>query len=700
MKPWMLPPLILAGLLWVSLAHPVVTAHAAANTPIAAAAIPITASPTLTGTATETPTTPAAAPDSGENDEIAQLAAANPPPRLSARELGITEVPCDVAALRGEDEVEGKTFYCGIFTVPQNWEEPDGRNLDLFFMVAKATGDNPEPDPLVFLAGGPGQSSVLAGLSSYDKVRPARDIVRMDQRGTGLSQRLDVPECLVAALSSNMAEENLATVLEVLAAADTTDENGPAPDAVETSLDMQAKVNQLCWEQFKSDGLDLNQFTTAAAARDLVELLKALGYKSYNLHGISYGTRLAMTIMRGVPGVEAAPELRAVVLDSTNPPSVNVLADITRNTHDQVLQLLEDCEQDEVCRNAYPNLKQRLHNLFARLEAEPLVVDGQTVTAHDVAAQLTRLTGTRAGYMPRMIAELEQGVLDTYTALAQKKVGIDSPEGVSGLDRSDPVQAFIADGMAIVAKTGGMDAIFAFVVNVGGEIGKDDPIAALQAAITANYEGDMQQQLLQGLAKLTAQDFAASPYVSQARQQASAAKTETAEESAVQQQRTARMLAATSLASFLNHNIHCNDSFQRVRYEDAVNTYHDLEFPELASLQTAKDLTRECENWPVAAAPVAISDPVSSTVPALILQAAYDESTPVYSGRRAARELQNSTFVLVPQEGHEVWKQSTNCVGQIATAFVLDPTQKVDLSCLDARRPQWSLPTSDLTPAP
>ena len=65
-------------------------------------------------------------------------------------------------------------------------------------------------------------------------------------------------------------------------------------------------------------------------------------------------------------------------------------------------------------------------------------------------------------------------------------------------------------------------------------------------------------------------------------------------------------------------------------------------------------------------------------------------------GRRASRELVNSTLVLVPQRGHEIWTKATNCVGQIASAFVLNPNQEPDLSCLDARRPAWALPESQL----
>ncbi len=61
-------------------------------------------------------------------------------------------------------------------------------------------------------------------------------------------------------------------------------------------------------------------------------------------------------------------------------------------------------------------------------------------------------------------------------------------------------------------------------------------------------------------------------------------------------------------------------------------------------------------------------------------------------GKRAARELANSTFVLVPQQGHGTWTSDDSCVGRIAAAFVADPNASVDASCLEERRPQWALP--------
>lgn len=493
------------------------------------------------------------------------------------------------------------------------------------------------------------------------------------------------------ALGSDSEQDQVATLLQALNQPD-QEETGDARPA--SGILVNDQVNQICWDVFSEAGLDLNQFTTQAAARDVVELVKALEYDSFNLHGVSYGTRLAMTILNGVAGVKDAPRVRSAVLDSSFPPSVYLLASLARNNHDQILQLFDDCQQDAVCRDAYPNLKQRLHNLFAQLDAQPLFVDGQTVTSGDMVKQLADLSSTRAAFMPRMIAELESGKLTTFNALAKGELGSADPEGVSGLNLDDPLQAFLNDVIPILTQGGGMDQLFGFYGGFGQVMIQDDPVAALNAFINGNYTGDSQAKLLDRASSLTAEDFSTSPLAAQARQQAGGSDQQAAdpEETNATQLRQQRLVLAVGVAHFLNLTINCHEDTQFQRFEDALNSYNDLEFPQFTNLNFLREQAGICAAWPVEAASIEVKNPVSSTVPTLILQGAYDTATPPYMGRRAARELANSTLVIVPQQGHEVWTSATNCEGQIATSFVLNPDAELDLSCLDARRPQWALP--------
>jgi len=323
------------------------------------------------------------------DEQLELMAAIAPPPQLSERELGIHTVPCLPGVSPGKNEVEGEDYTCGVFTVPQNWEEPDGRNLDLSYVVVNATGENPEPDPLIYLEGGPGSSAILGmNIDKYQMLRPEHDLIFFDTRGLGLSQRLGFEECLVLAMQNDAPAEQieaLRTAAPNLLATVSGERGVGAPIIADQDLPV---LNEICWEQFTAQGLDIDQFSTASNARDAVELVKALGYESFNIDSASYGTRLAMTIMNNISGYDAAPELRSVVLDSAFPPSVYLIRTIVRSDHDFLPQLLDECASDAVCNEAYPDLSERLSALLIQLEEEPLTTNGETVTVEDVVKQL------------------------------------------------------------------------------------------------------------------------------------------------------------------------------------------------------------------------------------------------------------------------------------------------------------------------
>lgn len=632
---------------------------------------------------------PAAAADEGS--DLARMLRISPPPRLSERKIGATPAPCEIGMPRGKDEAEGETYHCGTLTVPLSWEKPEGPRIDLHYIVVRATDPDPEPDPLVYLAGGPGQSAVTSALTAHAGARRTRDIVRMDQRGTGLSQRLGVEECLVLAVQNPAAQEAIAALAAFLTAPPEGGD-GSGGDA------FNARTREMCAREFESQGLDLAAFTTAQSARDVLFLVQELGYPSFNLHGVSYGTRLAMTIMATIDGVADAPGLRAAVLDSTLPPSVYLLASLPRWQHDPVVQLLADCEADKACREAFPNLGGRLGGLFDALAKAPLAVDGETVTTDDLASVLKVLTHTRPAFIPRMIAELERGELRTYLGLRDRSLGAQAPEGGANLDMTDPVQAFIAKSLQFLGGDGEMGRMIEFLAGVSSALGGDDPGAALAAFLSKSYDGDRGEALRALAHDLKPEDFEASPFVQEARESRRAAArspSATPEDEAERQVRTQRLLTVASLAYFLNVNIHCIEDYGLERYEDGLNAVHDLRYPQLADLDFLRGQATSCDGWPTSPAPREVKNPVESDVPTLVLQGAYDNRTPVYMGRRASRELSDSRLVIVPQQGHEVWIDARNCAGRIAAAFLDSPKGELDTGCLEARRPAWAMPSAE-----
>jgi pimeloyl-ACP methyl ester carboxylesterase len=523
-------------------------------------------------------------------------------------------------------------------------------------------------------------------IDKYQELRPDRDLIFFDTRGLGLSQRLGFEECLVLAMQNDAPADQI-EALEAAAPnllAKVSGEEGVGPPAI-ADQDLPV-LNAICSEQFAAQGLDLNQISTASNARDAVELVKALGYESFNIDSVSYGTRLAMTIMNNISGYDAAPELRSVVLDSAFPPSVYLIRTIVRSDHDFLPQLLDECASDAACNEAYPNLSERLSALLIQLEEEPLTTSGETVTVEDVVMQLRDTGGTRAAYLPKMIAELEMGVLDTYLALRDGAVSTDLPEAAPAaeeqLDPNDPVQAFIIDAKALLDSDGAAE--FGFFMTI--VLTEEDPLAVLPEFIAETYPGETADQMLALSGTLTAEDFANSPYVAELQAEAAAASDPEAQLVSMRENN------ARGIAQLLYSSIHCIDDILHESFEDAVNSYNSLAFPQLTNLDKSQVFASRCENWLVDPAPIEVKGPVTSNVPALILQGAYDKPTPIYMGQTANSELANSTYVYVPQQEHGTWNDAGSCVGQIASAYVQDPQAELDLSCLDARQPQWVLP--------
>ena len=288
------------------------------------------------------------------------------------------------------------TVRCGYLTVPENRARPD-REIRLAVAVISSTSDSPAPDPLVYLAGGPG-GQALRALSFwavvFDPVLVNRDLILLDQRGVGFSEPLlDCPEVDALRLDADLA-------------------NAPATEARAA----RAAATTACRQRLVGEGVDLSAYNSAASAADLEDLRRALGYETWNLFGLSYGTRLALTIMRDHPqGV------RAVVLDSVLPPQINAAEAMPANFARSLDLLFTRCAADARCAEEYPDLEARFYALVARLDAEPLnvqVLNRSTRTSFmkpfngsDFLSMVFDLFyfADEMPHLPQYIAHLEQG---------------------------------------------------------------------------------------------------------------------------------------------------------------------------------------------------------------------------------------------------------------------------------------------------
>lgn len=246
---------------------------------------------------------------------------------------------------------------CGTMVVEETRGANNGRMVSLPVVIVKASDPNPKADPVIFLHGGPG-GSVVEGVPfrlrrpGRPMTSPDRDWIFFDHRGTGQS--------------------------------DPSFDCGDAPlsDAGVTSDD-GVKVLSDCMAGWRAKGYDLTQYNSAVVAKDIGDLRKALGIKTYNLYGASYGTRVAMAVMQHDPS-----DLRAVVLSSTWPPEANATAPLPALVSREVRQILGYCTKDATCNGKYPDLERRFDARMADWLKTPLVQGGKTYTADEVGAYL------------------------------------------------------------------------------------------------------------------------------------------------------------------------------------------------------------------------------------------------------------------------------------------------------------------------
>lgn len=232
---------------------------------------------------------------------------------------------------------------CGEITVPEDRTQPDGRKITIAAAILPANTLSPKEDPLLILAGGPGQaaSSLAPFASRLNDIRRTRDIVLIDQRGTGLSSPL------------------------VCDALKPTDD-----DALETDPRPRAKA---CAEQLRSQGIDAAQYTTTAWIADLEAMREALGYAQWNLWGGSYGTRVAQEYLRRHPA-----RIRTMTLDGVVPPSMITPLDGWRTRQETFNAVLRACKASEACNNAHPDPADTLAHI-----AKALGQDGRDIETID-----------------------------------------------------------------------------------------------------------------------------------------------------------------------------------------------------------------------------------------------------------------------------------------------------------------------------
>ncbi len=249
---------------------------------------------------------------------------------------GLTLTPCQ---LEHPEHILSVSAECGELSVPENPAQPAGRKINLYVARVAAINKHKRSDPLFVLAGGPG----MAATTFYTTVAPAfarihrdRDIVLVDQRGTGHSNALNCE------LSDDLV-------------------------AQETDAQIVAEA-QRCLKETRAHA-DVAYYTTSVAVGDLDAVRAALGYDRINLYGGSYGTRVAQHYLRRYPT-----RSRTVILDGVVPPTMALGPTVALDAESALLSILARCTDEPDCKARFGDPTNDYRKLSAQLRSQPVPI--------------------------------------------------------------------------------------------------------------------------------------------------------------------------------------------------------------------------------------------------------------------------------------------------------------------------------------
>lgn len=317
--------------------------------------------------------------------------AAAPPSNVTARSSPRERLaPCNLDGVTGP-------VLCGSYAVWENRTTRQGRKIDLRIVVLPALGPDVAPDPVFEFAGGPGDAAgnAVRGWAQQREVRAHRDVVLVDQRGTGASHRLD---CKIPRDPADVQAY------------------------FEPSLP-PAEVHR-CRGELEQIA-DLAQYTTSIAADDLDEVRAWLGYEKINLHGGSYGTRAAQVYLR-----RHGDHVRSAFLIGVAAMDQYLPLFHARDGKQSLDRLFEACARDAACGAAFPDLRAEHERVLAGLDRERgrATVDSpvdhhpvEVTIPRDIFAEQIRFSMYSAGVAsvaPFVIHRAAQGDFEPFARMA------------------------------------------------------------------------------------------------------------------------------------------------------------------------------------------------------------------------------------------------------------------------------------------
>lgn len=250
-----------------------------------------------------------------------------------------------------KDELKNKVRF-GYLTVPETRSAENQKTLRIAFCLLKSTSKNPLKDAIIYLPGGPGGSytqaaSFYLNIPAVKRMLESRDVILFDPRGCGNSE----PQLCELLENPEVANANFSGI------------------SVQESLKVLAEAMEKCKQNFVSQGINVESYGSSDIANDIEDLRIALGYEKWNIRGHSYGTRYAQSVIRQYPQ-----HVRSAVLSGLVPSNTHYEDDNFYGLVHALRLVINQCEADSACKQAYPQLENDLITLMDRIKKEPIIL--------------------------------------------------------------------------------------------------------------------------------------------------------------------------------------------------------------------------------------------------------------------------------------------------------------------------------------
>jgi len=569
----------------------------------------------------------------------------------------LDERPCETYN-PGIGEKEGETYACGVMSVPQDRVQPEGEQVEIKYAILKSPSASPLSDPMVLLSGGPGNSALYPDAFAemaerFGSLRQERDIILFDQRGVGASTpQLD---CAVVPPPDESHRADLLARYTAITGLELSDENRYQ---VECVLGL--------WDQ----GVELSNFTSAAAAADTVDLLHALqeahGYTAFNLYAISYGTWLGETIARDFP---QEPLIRTLIQDSVFPrPKSEYIADFYIEKYGMLEHLFEACVADAACNEAYPDLATRFRALVDALNASPLTLPTDKTLNGDQLIQSIYPFVDRGAtwvdvipFLPKMIVDLEQGNTDSYMGV--QNGSLPSPTGDEYVPPDVVYDMLEITNCSAVPDQGQRNDLYRQMYNVPIEVSRD-----IINELCTPAEAAPLLVMLEIMTPRDVNELVKRIYLSPVR----------------------------GTSPTMRTHFNCTETFPFGEDQATLSAnMRGEDMPEFLIKEATERIpqaTANCVVWPAMAMSPAENEPVSSPYAALFISGEWDYVTFPRWAEEVHGHWPNSFYLYVPNGMHSVLGNYGDCPTAVTRQFLANPTIEPDMSCTETMKTKWVLP--------